>query len=163
MIVFPALETKEGRESYGRRSAAAIRILGQSLLGRCKVMTSDAKVRVEMTDFAGFPDATVVYGDRQASRIDAHAVINPTILVEVTSRSTEEYDRGEKLGHSQRLPSLKAVLFISHRAPRVTLVERRGSTWVTEDARAGERVTLLDPACSFTVDELYAGISLDPA
>ncbi len=152
-----------GTLAHAELSAAAIGILRQTLLGRCAVMTSDAKVRVEVTDFAGFPDATVVCGGRQTSRIDAHAVINPTIIVEVTSRSTEEYDRGEKLAHYQRLPSLNAVLFISHRERRVTLVERRGANWVTEEVRPGERVTVIDPAVSFSVDELYTGITLDPS
>lgn len=151
-----------GTLAHAELSAAAIRILGQTLLGRCAVLTSDAKVRVETSDFAGFPDATVVCGERHTSRIDANALINPTIIVEVTSRSTEQYDRGEKLAHYQRLPSLKAVLFVSHRERHVTLVERKVE-WVTTELRSGDRVAIADPATSFAVDELYAGITLDPA
>jgi len=151
-----------GTLAHAELSAAAIRILGTALLGRCTVLTSDAKVRVESSDFAGFPDATVVCGARQSSRIDANALINPTVIVEVTSRSTEQYDRGEKLEHYQRLPSVKAVLFVSHRERRVTVVERRAQ-WASAEVAAGERVTLAEPALSFLVDELYAGISLDPS
>jgi Uma2 family endonuclease len=51
------------------------------------------------------------------------AVVNPTLLVEVTSPSTEDYDRGDKLGHYKQLPSVLDVLLISHRRPQVTVVE----------------------------------------
>jgi Uma2 family endonuclease len=56
--------------------------------------------------------------------LDGNALITPSLLVELTSRSTEDYDRGERLSHYQRLPSVSADLFIAHREPRVTMVER---------------------------------------
>jgi Uma2 family endonuclease len=80
----------------------------------------------------------------------------------VTSRSTEAYDRGEKLEHYQRLPSVKGVVLVSHRERRVTVVERSEGRWIARDFREGERVTLSDPACDFEVDELYADVALDP-
>jgi Uma2 family endonuclease len=67
-----------------------------------------------------------------------------------------------KLLHYQRLPSVKAVLFISHQERRITVVERTGEHWVTRDVRAGERVALTDPACEFGVDEVYGGVILEP-
>jgi Uma2 family endonuclease len=126
------------------------------------VYSSDVKVRVETTDFSAFPDVSVVYGERRVSPIDGNALINPSLLVEVTSRSTEDYDRGEKLSHYQRLPSVSAVLFISHREPRVTVVERADRGWTERELGPGDRVTLLQPAMSLLVDELYAGVTLEP-
>jgi Uma2 family endonuclease len=119
-------------------------------------------VRVEAADFTGFPDGSVVRGERRTSPIDRDALANPTLLVEVTSRSTEEYDRGEKLQHYQQLPSLEVVLFISHRERRVTVVERRAGQWQSRECVAGATVSLSSPAVSFTVDELYGNIPLDP-
>ena len=84
------------------------------------------------------------------------------MLIEVTSRSTEDYDRGEKLSHYQRLPSLRAVLFVSHREPRVTVVERGEAFWTERHPGPGERVTLAQPALSVAVDEIYAGVTLEP-
>jgi Uma2 family endonuclease len=147
-------------------SALATRItiaLGKQLPPSCEGFNSDAKVRVEETDFAGFPDASVVCGPVQRAPSDAHALANPSLLIEVTSKSTEAYDRGEKLEHYQRIPALRAVLFVSHRAPRVTLVERTDSGWSTRDFGPGERLALTVPALTLSVDELYAGITLDPA
>lgn len=80
----------------------------------------------------------------------------------MTSHSTEDYDRGDKLGHYKQLPSLAAVLFVSHRRQQVSVVERSGTVWEQREYRAGETVTLANPSVSFAVDELYAGIELDP-
>ena len=66
-----------------------------------------------------------------------------------------------KLGHYKQLPSLRVVLLISHRRPQVTVVERTAQGWAQRDHRAGDSVTLADPALTFSVDELYAGIQLD--
>src|SRR5262249_20147686 len=99
-----------GTAAHAQLGASATRLLGNALLGRCGVYSSDLRVRVEETDLTTFPDGTVVCGERQSSPIDAHAVINPTLLVEVTSNSTEAYDRGEKLSHYKQIPSLVAVL-----------------------------------------------------
>lgn len=100
-------------------------------------------------------------GVREVAAIDPNAVTNPTLLVEVTSHSTEDYDRGDKLGHYKQLPSLAAVLFVSHRRAQVTVVERGVDGWEQRECRAGEAVTLANPNLSFAVDELYAGIELD--
>ena len=83
------------------------------------------------------------------------------MLVEVTSSSTEDYDRGEKLNHYKQCPSLRAVLFVSHRRPQVTVVARAGESWQQAEYRSGEAVVLLEPALTLSVDELYAGVTLD--
>jgi Uma2 family endonuclease len=152
-----------GTLAHANLAARLIGATSRQLGSTCETFTSDAKVRVEETDFAGFPDASVVCGPVQRAPSDAHALANPSLLIEVTSKSTEAYDRGEKLEHYQRIPALRAVLFVSHRAPRVTLVERTDSGWSTRDFGPGERLALTVPALTLSVDELYAGITLDPA
>lgn len=148
--------------AHAALAASLIRIVGQALLGSCQVFTSDLKVRVEASGLSTFPDMSVVCGPQSTSPQDAHALTNPTLLVEVTSRSTEDYDRGDKLSHYKQIPSLKAVLFVSHRSRRVTVIERAASGWDEREHRAGERVVLHEPNLAFAVDDLYAGITLDP-
>jgi len=152
-----------GTPTHADLAAAAIRLLGNSLVGRCRVSSSDLKVRIEATDLSTFPDATIVCGERQVSPKDANAVTNPTLLVEVTSDSTEDYDRGEKLAHYKQLPGLEVVLFISHRRPQITIIERISESWNQREARSGEAVVLQHPPVHFAVDELYAGIELEAA
>lgn len=150
-----------GTPAHADLAAAMIRLLGNALLGSCRVSSSDLKVRVEATDLSTFPDVSVVCGERQVSPSDKNAVINPTLLVEVTSNSTEDYDRGEKLNHYKQCESLKAVLFVSHRRPRVSVVTRSASRWEQREYRSGQRIDLVEPRLGLEVDELYAGIQLD--
>ncbi len=151
-----------GTVAHGELSGAAIRLFGQALLGRCRVSTSDVKVRIDKLDQSFFPDGSVICGEVRRSPVDHHCITNPKVLIEVTSKSTEEDDRGDKLASYQSIPSLNAVVIISHRELRVTLVTRTTDGWHTEDYVAGKRVRLEDPAVEFTVDELYAGITLEP-
>ncbi|MEO7092855.1 MAG: Uma2 family endonuclease [Polyangiales bacterium] len=150
-----------GTPSHAALAAAVIGILRQPLRGTCTVFSSDLKIRVDATDLATFPDVSVVCGAPVTSPKDDNAVTNPVLIVEVTSRSTEDYDRGDKLSHYKQLPSLRAVLFVSHRARSITVVERDGSAWSERELRGGEVVSLSYPSVTVSVDELYEGIALE--
>jgi Uma2 family endonuclease len=150
-----------GTPAHADLAAAAIRLIGNALLGTCRVSSSDLKVRVEATDLSTFPDVTVVCGERQLSALDPNAVTNPTLLVEVTSNSTEDYDRGEKLSHYKQIPSLATVLLVSHRRQQVTVIERTPDGFQQREVRAGDCVELSTPRLRFAVAELYDGIALD--
>jgi Uma2 family endonuclease len=150
-----------GTPSHALLSAAVIAALHRALPKSCRVATSDMKVRIEASGLSTFPDVSVICGGATVSAIDANAVTNPAVLVEVTSRSTEDYDRGDKLSHYKQLPSLRAVLVVSHRARSVTLVSRDGASWAEREFRSGELVTLETPALTLSVDELYEGIALE--
>lgn len=149
-----------GTPAHAQLSARAIAVLARELGKSCAVFSSDLKVLIERADVATFPGASVVCGAQATSPRDGNAIVNPALLVEVTSPSTEFYDRREKLKTYQQLPSLRAVLLLSHRAERVTVVRRTATGWDELDYRGGERVALADPNVQFAVDELYAGVSL---
>lgn len=149
-----------GTPAHADLAASVVRIIGNALLGQCRVSSSDLKVRIDATDLSTFPDATVVCGERQLASLDRNAVTNPTLLVEVTSPSTEDYDRGDKLSHYKQLPSLRAVLIVSHRRAQVTVVERTADGWREREFRAGDVLTLETPSLTMSVDELYTGIEL---
>ena len=84
------------------------------------------------------------------------AVTNPSVVVEITSPSTEEYDRGEKLAHDRRVPSIEAILIVSHASRTVTVHRRQGAGWSREEIGVGGEVTLMEADCKFEVDALYA-------
>jgi len=85
--------------AHAELGARAIVALARALPASCRIATSDLKVRVESPDHTTFPDVSVVCGEPIMAAIDPNALTNPTLLVEVTSRSTEDYDRGDKLSH----------------------------------------------------------------
>ncbi|MDP3156844.1 MAG: Uma2 family endonuclease [Archangium sp.] len=151
-----------GTRAHAQLSAAVIVALHRVLPKSCLASTSDMKVRIEASDLSTFPDVSVVCGEPIMSSIDANALSNPTLLVEVTSKGTEDYDRGDKLSHYKQLPSLRVVLFVSHRKRSITRVQRTEGGWEEREFRAGEVVSVESPQLSFTVDEVYDGIVLDP-
>jgi Uma2 family endonuclease len=149
-----------GTPEHATLAARMIRLVGTALLERCEVYASDLKIRVDATDLSTFPDATVLCGETRASPIDSNAVTNPTVIVEVTSASTEDYDRAEKLSHYKQIQSLHAALIVSHRRPQITVVERTDSDWTQREHRAGEHVVLRDPELRIAVDDVYRGVEL---
>ena len=149
-----------GTLAHGQLSAAIIMALGRVLSKGCRVATSDVKVRIESSDLSTFPDASVICGDARTAAVDDNAVVNPSILVEVTSRSTEDYDRGDKLSHYKQLTTLEAVIFVSHRARRITVVERTNHAWTERAFRAGETVVIDAPKLSFPVAHVHPGIAI---
>src|SRR5262245_27364554 len=69
-------------------------LLAQLRTGRCRAHGSDLRVRVLATGLATYPDVTIICGPRELDPEDKNSVTNPTVLVEVLSTSTEDYDRG---------------------------------------------------------------------
>jgi Uma2 family endonuclease len=104
-----------GSPDHAALAAAVIGVLAGRLPGDCRTFTSDLRVRILATGLSTYPGAAVVCGPTQRATDDAIAVVNPVLLVEVTSPSTEDYDRGEKLRHYKRLASVREVLLVSHR------------------------------------------------
>jgi Uma2 family endonuclease len=130
--------------------------------GRCRVFSSDLRIRVRSTGLGTYPDVSVVCGPRELDPEDTNTVTNPTVLVEVTSKSTEEYDRGEKFEHCREILSLREYVLVSHREPAIE-VRRRGidGTWASQVAHAGESVALESVPCVLGVTEIYQAAS-DP-
>ncbi|MCC6898788.1 MAG: Uma2 family endonuclease [Polyangiaceae bacterium] len=146
-----------GTPEHAALSANVIALLTLALRNqRCRVHSSDLRVRVLETGLATYPDATVVCGKAEFDPADANTLVNPSVLVEVTSKSTEEYDRGEKLEHYQRIASASHVVFVSHRECRVDVCSRDADgRWATTSFLAGELATLGTLGCALAVDDVY--------
>jgi Uma2 family endonuclease len=135
-----------------------IGLLRAALVGRrCRVFTSDLRVRVAATGLATYPDVSVICEkvERDPADPKGHTALNPVLLVEVLSPSTEDYDRGEKLAHYRLIPSLQEVMLIAHDERRVDVWRRAGDHWTQLSSRAGERVQLESIGASLPVDAIY--------
>lgn len=110
------------------------------------------------TGLATYPDASVVCGPTERDPEKKTNITNPRVVVEVTSDGTEDYDRGEKLEHYKRIPSLEAVVVVSHREALVEVWWRaRGdSVWQRTEARAGESARIPALECALRVDAIWA-------
>jgi Uma2 family endonuclease len=129
-----------GTPEHAAMAAEVIGQLREHLQGSpCRVFTSDLGVRVMATGLATYPDASVVCGPTLRDPHKKTNVINPRVLVEVTSDGTEDYDRGEKLANYRQIPTLEAVVIVSHRESRVDVWSRSAgsSAWSLATAIAG--------------------------
>ena len=144
-----------GSPDHAALAASVIALLQVQLPPGCRVFSSDLRIRIPATGLATYPDAAVVCGATARAADDRLAVTNPLLLVEVTSPSTEEYDRGEKLRHYTQLPSVREVLIVSHREPHLTLHRREGDSWISLEARRGESVPLEAFSGSLAVNEVF--------
>ncbi len=77
-------------------TAALVKALGDR---PCRVFSSDLRVRVGATGLTTYPDLSVACGKAETDAEDPHALVNPVLIVEILSDSTEAYDRGEKAAH----------------------------------------------------------------
>ena len=117
--------------SHNRITFNLARRIGNQLGGRrCEGYVNDMRVKVSPTGLYTYPDVVVVCGKEQFEDTHLDTLLNPTLIIEVLSDSTEAYDRGRKFLHYQLLDSLIDYLLVSQDAPRI----ERGSSPVLVEA-----------------------------
>ncbi|WP_244923828.1 Uma2 family endonuclease [Enhygromyxa salina] len=153
----------DGTLEHARLASQLAYLLGRELAGgSCRVFSSDLRVRIEATDLDTYPDLSVVCGDPQTAAADDHALLNPTLVIEVLSKSTEGYDRGQKASHYRRIPALKGYLLVSQQTRQLELQTRRDDgSWTLLEAGPGEQLCIEALGVTLDVDEVYQG-SLGP-
>ncbi|UQA62377.1 Uma2 family endonuclease [Polyangium aurulentum] len=141
-----------------------IQLLGNELRGRpCRVFTPDMRVRVRETELCTYPDVSVVCGKIERDADDDCAIVNPIVLVEVLSPSSESYDRGEKFAHYQRLASLREYVLIAQDERYVEHhCRNEDGSWTMREARGDETVELASIRCKLVLDEVYRDVFESP-
>ena len=84
-----------------------------------------------------------------------HAIVNPVVLVEVLSSSTETYDRNDKWAHYRRIPSLREYVLLSQKEPRIEVYTRRDGRWELTEYRTGEAALIGSLDVMLPVDLVY--------
>jgi Uma2 family endonuclease len=152
-----------GSEDHSALAANVISALVNAVGDRaCRVHTSDLRIYVEAVGLATFSDASVICGELGQHPPSPEATaLNPVILVEVTSDSSEEYDTGPKLEAYQTISTLREYIIISHRERRITLYRRDDAgAWTMRAAIAGGRVTVPTLGAELNVDSIYRNSSI---
>lgn len=137
------------------------------LRGRgCLVLPSDQRVHVEATGLFTYPDVTVVCDRPRFHPKDADTLVNPKVLVEILSPSTEAYDRGAKFAHYQGIGSLEEYVLVTQASTRVEHYRRLESGQWLLTVREGDDAVLELPGlgCEIPLAEIYEDIDrLDEA
>ena len=144
--------------------SAMITSLNNRLTARpCDVHPSDMRVKVSSVGIYLYPDITVVCGTSELEDTVQDTLLNPTVIIEILSPSTANYDRGLKFHRYQLIPSLRDYLLIAQDRPLVEHYAREDdgrwspSTYADMDGT----IPLPNIACSFPLAEIYRQISFD--
>ncbi len=141
--------------------------LGAALLARlqgkpCVPYGSDLRVRITGRSRTAYPDVTVICGKIEHDPDDkaGHTVLNPRLIVEVLSPSTEAYDRGDKFAAYREVVSLTEYVLISTSEPRVeTFLRQTDGTWAFSSSKGHDaKVTLRSLQIELPLAEIYADV-----
>ena len=111
--------------NHDRISLNVTSALNLGLKKSCEVFSSDIKVQIDPNTFFTYPDASVVCGKIQFAPNRDDMIINPLLIVEVISPTTEKYDRGRKFQAYRTINSLKTYLMIEQERPYIEVYERQ--------------------------------------
>ena len=142
------------------------REMGNGLRGKAGVPSNtDLRVLVEPTGLFTYPDLSVVCDGLKFAPGTDDTVINPTVLVEVLSDSTEAYDRGKKFEHYRRIPSLRDYLLVSPKEPRVEMFSRQpDGRWLWQEAAGIDAsIELASLGIRLALAEIFAHVQFTSA
>jgi Uma2 family endonuclease len=129
---------------------------------RCSIFTGDARVKVDPTGMYTYPDISALCGEPRFETFKGiDTVLNPSVIIEVLSRTTESYDRGDKFEHYRRLESLQEYVLVSQHRMRVEQFVRDGAHWQMSDLTDPQaRLRLAPIGCEIALDVIYEGVEL---
>src|SRR5271157_3156772 len=130
----------------------------------CRGFPNDMRVRVSSTGLYTYPDVVVVCGEPQFLDDRRDTLLNPTLIVEVLSPSTEAYDRGLKFENYRSLPSLEEYLLIAADRIHIDRYTRRpdGQWLLTSASKPEETLDLESVGCRLAVADLYEKVDFTP-
>ena len=146
-----------GTPEHAALAAAVVVVLGGKLRGGpCRLYSADLRIRILATGLATYADAAGVCGDAARDPASPTHVTNPSVIVEVLSTSTEEYDRGEKREHYQQIATLREYVLVAQDRRRVEVFVRDATgAWTHHVYGAGEAAALPSMNLTFSTDDLY--------
>lgn len=134
--------------------------LGNAVRGRpCRPTTSDQRLYVENTGAYLYPDVTLVCGPFHFADQDTNSLVNPSVVVEVLSPSTANYDQGAKFDHYRRIPSLRHYILVDPTKHHVVHHARTEEGWLRRDLEDGE-LQLRDLELAIPLTEIYADLDV---
>ena len=148
-------------KEHSRIAVNLIVMLGSALRGTsCEAFESNIRVRVDETGLYTYPDV-IVACDPMFDEDGLDTLLNPVIVIEILSPSTEDYDTGPKFAHYRRLPSVREVWFVAQEQVWIERNRRIGpEQWLREWHREGE-MRIEEPSLTLPMAEVYERVKLD--
>jgi Uma2 family endonuclease len=151
-------------EEHGRIVSNLTRLLGNCLLDKnCDVFASDRMLFIPACNQVFYPDLLIVCGTHefyQASK-NMKATLNPMVVIEILSDSTEYMDKTTKTRCYKKIPGLQQILFVSQKEQHIRILTLEGEKWIdTEFYEEGDVLHI--GACSVPLTEIYRRVAFQP-
>jgi Uma2 family endonuclease len=140
-----------------------VRELGQALKSRpCRVYANDLRVKVAASGLYTYPDVVVACGQSHFDDEQRDTLLDPTLLIEVLSPSSEAYDRGEKFEHYRKLESLREYVLIAQERPHIEqFVRQSDGQWLLSEWSGLDAAVLLGSiGATLVLAEVYDKVEL---
>lgn len=122
----------------------------------CEAYLNDMRVKAAEARSYHYPDVAVVCDKPQFEDAHVDTLLNPTLLVEVLSPSTEAYDRGGKFAHYRKIPTLQEYLLVAQDQPSIERYLRQGDVWILSEAVGLDAGVVLESiGCTLSLREVY--------
>jgi len=127
----------------------------------CRIFSSNRQIKVPAAPPYRYADGSVVCGKVEVERFNGNdLLINPVLIYEVFSPSTEAYDRGDKFTYYKSIPSLREYLLIAQHRPHIThYVKQTENKWEQEEANdLSGRIYLPTIDCTLALSKVYRDV-----
>ena len=157
------IERARSNERHNLLNGNVLTEIGQQLRRRpCEVYAVNMRVKVTATEAYVYPDVVAVSGKPRLEDEHNDTLLNPTVIVEVLSPSTEAYDRGEKFAHYRRLDSLMEYVLVSQDKVRVEHYVRRDDGWLLTELSDLDGVLRLPSIdCTVALRDIYDKVEFE--
>lgn len=131
----------------------------------CVTYNTDLRIKVEATGLLTYPDVSIACGEQRFLDETEDTLLNPTVIIEVLSDSTEAYDRGKKFEHYRQLRSLQEYLLVSQKEPRLEqFVRQANGEWTLKEAAGlNAEIQLNSLGIVLRLAEVFAKVQFPPA
>lgn len=130
--------------------------------GPCEPFQSDLRLRIPSSENYCYPDVLVVCGPLELDGTEKDVLLNPAVICEVLSASTESYDRGGKFAQYRLIPSLTDYVLLAQDQVLIEHFARQpDNSWLMREIRAGQ-VLRLSIGCELLADEIYLKVFATP-
>ncbi len=154
------------KEGHNLLVTNLVREISEQVRNRpCRVYSNDMRVRIPSTGLYTYPDVIAVCGEPKFRDEQRDTLLNPSLVVEVLSPSTEAYDRGRKFEHYRSVGSVTEYLLVSSDRIQVDLYTRQadGRFLLTSASDLAETLELQSVGCRVTLSALYEKVEFPPA
>jgi len=129
----------------------------------CDVLPSDLRVYVPSKPGIVYPDLSIVCGEPRFRDGERDVLLNPTVVVEILSKGTERFDRGDKFAGYRSVESIRQVVLVSQHERRVEVYTRAGAgRWILDETVGDGAVALEAVGCELPLDEIYLKVFDEP-